>query len=443
MNASPSTALDRRRRPGTTLAAFLIGLPLAAGILVGIHRYLPHDSIVVRYVHHPVENVEVILFCCAMGALVTKLWQTVGERSAIGADPLPAWDGKPVAVVEAPRLLSALQKLPRRLHSTWLAQRVRGILDFLRQRGTADDLDDQMRALADTDSLAMENSYALTRFITWAIPILGFLGTVLGITGAIAGITPEVLEKSLSSVTDGLALSFDATALALGLTMITMFCTFLVERAEQGVLDEVDRYADTHLAHRFVRQGVDNGPILAAVEAHTKVVMATTEKLVRQQAEIWAGALSGAEERAAEKLGKALDASIERTMRSHEKRLADLEKKSIEQGAELLRQIASLAAAVRDTGREQQSALSRVADGIIGQAGAMIRLQENEKQLVQLQAGLQQNLNALTGAGAFEQAVHTLTAAIHLLTGRVAPIPVPQAQVLRVQAGNALPGKAA
>jgi biopolymer transport protein ExbB/TolQ len=447
MTASPPTALDGRRRPGTTLAAFLIGLPLAAGILAGIHRLLPHDSIVVRYVHHPVENVEVVLFCCALGALLAKLWQTVAERGACRAAPLPAWDGKPVAVAEAPRLLSALLRLPRRLHCTWLAQRVRAVLDFLRQRGSADELDDQMRALADNDGLALENSYALTRFITWAIPILGFLGTVLGITGAIAGISPKDLENSdgIGAITGGLALSFDATALALALTMITMFFTFLVERAEQGVLDEVDRYVDTNLAHRFVRRGLNNGPVLAAVEAHTHAVLDATEKLVRHQAEVWAGALAGAEKHAAEKLASALDASIERTLKSHGARLAELEKRSVEQGAELLRQMSALAAAVRDTGRDQQAALSRVADGVVAQASGLMRLQENEKHLLQLQAVLQQNLNALAGAGAFEQAVHSLSAAIHLLTGRVAPIPVPQPQVLRMPAAPVTPppGKAA
>ena len=71
-----------------------------------------------------------------------------------------------------------------------------------------------LRSLADQDSLTLEGSNALVRFITWAIPILGFLGTVLGITGAISGVTPEVLEKSLSTVTDGLSLAFDTTAVA-------------------------------------------------------------------------------------------------------------------------------------------------------------------------------------------------------------------------------------
>jgi hypothetical protein len=319
---------------------------------------------------------------------------------------------------------------------------VRGVLDFLRQRGSADDLDDQLRAAADADAMGMENSYALTRFITWAIPILGFLGTVLGITGAIAGITPEVLEKSLSSVTDGLALSFDATALALGLTMITMFCTFLVERAEQSVLDEVDRYVEAQLAHRFVRRVADGGPSFEALEAHSRGVMAVAESLVRRQADVWAESLAGAEKRAAGKLAVALDEALERTLKAHTARLAEAEKRTAEQGRQLFEQMTQLAAAVRDTAREQQVALTRVADGVIAQATVLSQLQQGEKNLVQLQTALQQNLNALAGAGAFEQAVHSLTAAIHLLTSRVMP---PAPGVVRMQAAEVRPqsGKAA
>src|SRR5262249_4484479 len=152
-----------------------------------------------------------------------KLFALRAERRALRAGVLPRWDGQAVAVEEAPRLLARLAAVPSRLRNTFLYQRVAAVLDFLACRKSADALDDQLRALADNDAMALDASYSLTRFITWAIPILGFLGTVLGITGAISGITPEVLEKSLSGVTDGLALAFDATALALSLTMTTMF----------------------------------------------------------------------------------------------------------------------------------------------------------------------------------------------------------------------------
>src|SRR5438270_597962 len=82
--------------------------------------------------------------------------------------------------------------------------------------------------LADADAEGLETSYGLVKIITWAIPILGFLGTVLGITKAIAGVNPEVLEKNLNSVTDGLAEAFDTTASALALTMVVMFFSFVV-----------------------------------------------------------------------------------------------------------------------------------------------------------------------------------------------------------------------
>src|SRR5439155_26266074 len=123
-------------------------------------------------------------------------------------------------------------------------------------------LDDQLRAVADTDALALDNSYALVRFITWAIPILGFLGTVLGITKAIANVTPEVLEHSLSGVTNGLSLAFDTTAVGLALTMATMFLSFVVERLEQSVLERVDHFAEVQLAHRFERGGTSGGESL-------------------------------------------------------------------------------------------------------------------------------------------------------------------------------------
>src|SRR5207237_7353430 len=141
---------------------------------------------------------------------------------------------------------------------------------FLVFRASAADLDDHLRCLADADALALEGSYALTRFITWAIPILGFLGTVLGITQSIFGITPEKLENSLSEVTDGLALAFDATALALALTMLTMFLSFMVERAEQAILDTVDRYTERELAHRFERTGPAGNEFALVARHHSE-----------------------------------------------------------------------------------------------------------------------------------------------------------------------------
>jgi hypothetical protein len=424
----PASGAFMERRSGTTLAAFLIGLPLAAGVLGAFHFGPLHDTDAFRYVRHPAQGATVVFFCCALGTLLGKLLRNLLERRACRTAVVPPWDRKPVPVGEAPGLIAGLLQMPRALRNTYLGQRVHAVLDFLCQRRSAADLDDHLRSLADNDALALESSYSLTRFITWAMPILGFLGTVLGITTAIAGVNPETLEHSLGSVTDGLAEAFDSTALALGLTMLTMFLTFLVERAEQSVLDAVDRYVDRELAHRFQRAGADSGPFIEAVQQNTQVLLDATDRLVRCQAEVWAQAFAETQRRTAEAqqhVVVAIKTALEQTLHSHAQQLSALEKQTVEGGARLYEQIAVLAGAVRDTGREQQAALMRVAEGVGAQASALARLQDGEKQLVQMQTVLHQNLTALAGAGAFEQAMHSLLAAIHLLTARVAAQPEP------------------
>ena len=70
--------------------------------------------------------------------------------------------------------------------------------------------------------------------------------------------------------------------------------------------------------------------------------------------------------------------------------------------------------------------IGMVAENLSRQADAMGRLHDGETQLIRLQESLQQNLAALAGAGAFEEAVQSLTAAIHLLTTRVGPQVAPR-----------------
>jgi biopolymer transport protein ExbB/TolQ len=445
MKSVHANSADPVRRPSANLAALFVGVPLAIGILGLIHYGPLRHTMLYRYVEHRVEWVEVLMFCCAVSVLGAKWLRSLVERRAFGANVLPPWDGRAVAIGEASNLLAGLQRVPARLHSTFFVQRVKAILEFLCQRHSAAELDDQMRALLDTDAVVLEGSYALTRFITWAIPILGFLGTVLGITDAISGATPEVLEKNMSQVTDGLSYAFDATALALSLTMMTMFCSFLVERREQDILEGVDREVERQLAHRFQRIAGDSGPFVEALRQNTQVLLDATGQLVERQADVWAKALTENQRRTSEsytrqqeQMAGALEMALKSTLTTHSQLLGTLEKQAIEQSARLFEQLATLASVVRQYGHDQQGALARVGENLAAQVAALGGLQQGEHHLLQLQAGLQQNLAALAGAGTFDQAVHSLTAAIHLLTARAAPLPQAAAPPHpRIQPGKA------
>jgi hypothetical protein len=160
------------------------------------------------------------------------------------------------------------------------------------------------------------------------------------------------------------------------------------------------------------------------------VLLDATGQLVQRQAEVWARALTENERRLneasarqQEQMAGALEAAIKGTLQTHSQLLATMEKQAIEQSARLFEQLGTLSSVVRDYGNDQHAALMRAGESLAAQVAALGGLQQGEQHLLQLQAGLQQNLAALAGAGTFEQAVHSLTAAIHLLTARTSALP--------------------
>ncbi len=435
MSRGPRSANESRRGSFGTLVSFALGVPLALGVLHAIQGgWLGGD--IARYTRFEVQQTAVVMFCCAICLLAGKLLRSLRERAASANPPIPHWDGKPIAPGEVTTLQQQLALQPAATRCSMLGRRIGAVLDFVACRGSADELDDQMRCLADNDALALEGSYALLRFITWAIPIIGFLGTVLGITGAISNIDPAQLasETGLTGVTSGLAEAFDTTALALFLTMILMFCSYIVERIEQGGLERVDRYVDAELAHRFERGGGTAGGAGGdVVRQTTQAVLGVTQQLVEKQVNLWAAAIEKTESlgaRQQERLATAIGQALEFALTRYGKRLAELEEALLARNKAMVDSIAQLAAALHDTGREHQMTLARLTDSLGAQVEALTRVQSGEAELQRLQELLAQNLSLLAGANTFEQAVQSLTAAVHMLTARASA--APPAPALRV-----------
>lgn len=89
-----------------------------------------------------------------------------------------------------------------------------------------------------------EESYLIPRYISWAVPVLGFIGTVLGISLAADGIrriiTSEAglagLSSELGSAISPLGIAFDTTLIALSLSLVLTLVLSLVQRGEERVL---------------------------------------------------------------------------------------------------------------------------------------------------------------------------------------------------------------
>jgi biopolymer transport protein ExbB/TolQ len=430
MSRSPRSAGDIKNGSFGNLVWFALGVPVALGLLHAISTGLIGSEDLHRYTRFPVQKAAVVMFCCAMGVLAGKLLSTMRQRRAFAKPPLPPWHGKPIPPSEVANLQQQLAQLPARVRRTALGRRIGLVLDFVACRGSANELDDQMRVLADNDALALEGSYALLRFITWAIPIVGFLGTVLGITGAISNIDPATLasETGLTGVTSGLAEAFDTTALALFLTMILMFFSYLVERMEQGVIERVDRYADEELAHRFERVHGAAGPYADAMRNNTQAVLGATHQLVEKQVSLWSTAIEKTEQlgaRQQERLAAAIGHALEFALTRYGKRLAELEEGLVARNQSMLDSVSRVANTLRETGREHQLALARLTDGLGTQVEALVKVQSGEAELARVQELLAQNLSVLASASTFDQAVASLTAAVHLLSARTGALASP------------------
>ncbi len=106
-------------------------------------------------------------------------------------------------------------------------------------------LDDSTFYLSATDT-----SYSFPRVLVWAIPLLGFIGTVIGISQAVNGFSSfleqageiEQIKEGIGTVTSGLAVAFDTTLLALLLSVLVMIPLVLVERMESRLLLRIDIY---------------------------------------------------------------------------------------------------------------------------------------------------------------------------------------------------------
>ena len=86
--------------------------------------------------------------------------------------------------------------------------------------------------------------YVVPRYINWAIPILGFIGTVLGISLAADGIQDIVgargglgdLSSELGDAIAPLGIAFDTTLIALSLSVLLTLLQTALQRWEDGLL---------------------------------------------------------------------------------------------------------------------------------------------------------------------------------------------------------------
>jgi hypothetical protein len=414
--------LDPRRYPPVSKLNALSGMLLRSPLLWGgalafaffalIHGGVISDPTVIRYLAgHWVEYVEVTLFCVGLAALMLRGFELVGQRRQLATpmlEPVPVGGEDPAA---APELAAAIPP-----GNDYLPRRLREALDIVVRTGSADGLEDHLKYLADVDAARAAQGYGLVRFIVWAIPIMGFLGTVIGITVAIATLSPTELEN-ISGVVAGLGTAFDTTATALALSMVLMFLQFVLDRFEQKLLGQVDEAAWAALAGRFQSVGEHEAAALAVARLG-ETVNRGTSRLLESQELAWrslertaADGIRQLVDQGSEAFSRTLAGTLEQSLGRWAEALAAAHDESAARRENRWTVAAeSLAEAIRSLDRHQES-LGRQAEVL----GSVV---DATRDLATLERTLDANLAALESTGRFEETLATMAAAVHLLSAR-------------------------
>lgn len=186
------------------------------------------------------QETEIIFAIWGFIILGHKLLQVRQERSLFRHDLMRLQPGERIIPEDAldrhKELRTAVDREPR-----WQARLLpECMLAALHRFHSTNSIQDAANAVKERAELAadqLDSSLSLVRYIAWAIPAIGFIGTVRGIGLALA-FAEDALKGDITPVIEALGLAFNSTLVALILSMGLMYIMHVVQsRQEAFIID--------------------------------------------------------------------------------------------------------------------------------------------------------------------------------------------------------------
>lgn len=142
------------------------------------------------------------------------------------------------------------RRLPENMHD-WLLPRVLlAAMDRFAATGSIQDASAVVDSLCETEAERRESELSIIRYIAWAIPSIGFIGTVRGIGDALAQ-AHRAVEGDITGVTQSLGVAFNSTFIALMISIVLMFMIHQIQLMQDRLVLDTRRYCDDWLIRRL------------------------------------------------------------------------------------------------------------------------------------------------------------------------------------------------
>lgn len=201
---------------------------------------------------------QIACYCCfTWGAfiLLVRFLEVRRQRQAFHLGLLPTEEGARILPEDARPLQRKAEHFVTQRGPLLLANLIRLALGKYAVSRSSQDVSETVRLQSEVDLGRMVTSMATVHYLAWAIPALGFLGTVRGLAMSLtmAGTDKANLpiDAFLSQATNHLNTAFDCTLVALALSLPIMFWIHSVQRDEESLVIDCQQYCLEHLINRI------------------------------------------------------------------------------------------------------------------------------------------------------------------------------------------------
>ena len=242
--------------------SFVIALVLTAGffalitfLLNSVPAARPYTIVFVRPGNIYTIGPAMLFFFWAITTLFIKSRKINFQKRALALAAVPQQPDFILNETTARTVLERLHSLVDHPRHFILLNRIERALSNLHNIGGLADVSTILTTQAENDENQVASSYTLVNGLVWAIPVLGFIGTVQGLSQAIGRFgqtlqnTAEVaqMKQSLQGVTGGLATAFETTLVALVAALIIQLYINYLQQKETDFLDGCNDYCHSHV----------------------------------------------------------------------------------------------------------------------------------------------------------------------------------------------------
>ena len=187
-----------------------------------------------------------VLMIWAFSIMGYKTWSATRERQLLDQDLIPLAEGMRILPEDTREYARRIQTLPDEQRRSLLPRVLMNALQRFGATRNVQDASSSTHTLVVSEAERLESELSMIRYIAWAIPSIGFIGTVRGIGQALA-LAHRAADGDISGVTESLGVAFNSTFIALLISIVLMFLVHQLQLLQERLVFDTETYCDEHL----------------------------------------------------------------------------------------------------------------------------------------------------------------------------------------------------